>query len=108
MFKELIKSQYPTSNAESHTESPLHPLTSEEENALWYVAGYIIRKLQEQLESTSLPKRDVMILLLMECAGGELDEDCGTELWTNMIDRGGISAELRPELCRYRSNIQHI
>lgn len=26
----------------------------------------------------------------MECAGDELDEDCGTELWTNMIDRGGL------------------
>ena len=31
-----------------------------------------------------------MILLLMEFAGDELDEDQGTETCVNMIDRGGL------------------
>ena len=31
-----------------------------------------------------------MVLLLMECAGDEMDTDGGTEMWLNMIDRGGL------------------
>ena len=31
-----------------------------------------------------------MIYLLMELAGDELVEETGTELWTNMVDRGGL------------------
>ena len=31
-----------------------------------------------------------MVLLLMECAGDEMDSDGGTEMWLNMIDRGGL------------------
>ena len=31
-----------------------------------------------------------MVLLLMECAGDEMDSDDGTEMWLNMIDRGGL------------------
>ena len=54
------------------------------------MAGYVIRKLRERLEVVSHPKKNDMILLLMECAGDELDEDCGTEMWMNMIDRGGL------------------
>lgn len=76
--------------AGSHQESPSRPLTHEEQNALRYVAGYVIRKLRERLEVGSHPKKNDMILLLMECAGDELDEDCGTERWMNMIDRGGL------------------
>ena len=91
IFKELIKVEYAV-NAEAgcHQESPSRPLTHEEQNALRYVAGYVIRKLRERLEVVSHPKKNDMILLLMECAGDELDEDCGTEMWMNMIDRGGL------------------
>ena len=31
-----------------------------------------------------------MVLLLMECAGDEMDSDDGTEMWLNMIDHGGL------------------
>ena len=31
-----------------------------------------------------------MVLLLMECAGDEMDSNDGTEMWLNMIDRGGL------------------
>ena len=33
-----------------------------------------------------------MVLLLMECVGDEMDSDDGTEMWLNMIDRGGVVA----------------
>ena len=31
-----------------------------------------------------------MVLLLMECAGDEMDSEGGTEMWLNMIDHGGL------------------
>ena len=36
-----------------------------------------------------------MILLLMEFAGDELDEDQGTETWVNMIDQGSTVVTVR-------------
>jgi len=88
MFKELLKMEYPL--PEVSTNTCARPLTLEEKNALRYVAGYIVRKLQSTLESSSISKKDEMIYLLMELAGDELAEETGTELWTNMVDRGGL------------------
>ena len=62
----------------------------EEQNALRYVAGYIIRKVQQKLETSTHPRKDEMVLLLMECAGDELSANFGMETWTNTIDRGGL------------------
>lgn len=71
-------------------ESPQCPLTHEEENALRYVAGYVCRKLRKSLDSSSLPSKEDMILCVMELSGDEMDEERGTEAWTNLIDRGGL------------------
>lgn len=91
IFKELIKEAYPVLEIHGHDcESPGRPLTHEEQNALRYVAGYIIRKVQQKLEKSTHPRKDEMVLLLMECAGDELSDNVGTETWTNMIDRGGL------------------
>ena len=62
----------------------------EEQNTLQYVAGYIIRKVQQKLETSTHPRKVEMVLLLMECAGDELSENFGTKTWTNRIDRGGL------------------
>jgi len=71
-------------------ESPGRPLTYEEQNALRYLSGYVIRRVQERLEMTSHPRKSEMVLLLMECAGGNLEETGGTETWMNMIDWRGL------------------
>ena len=76
--------------SEHNCESPRRPLTYEEQNALQYVAGYIICKVQRKLETSTHPRKDEMVLLLMECAGDELSENVGMETWTNRIDRGGL------------------
>ena len=91
VFKELVKVHFPVHCGESNeTEHPSRSLTHEEENALRYVAGYVIRKLRERIDSSSNPRKDEMVLLLMECAGDEMDSEGGTEMWLNMIDRGGL------------------
>ena len=47
IFKTLIKTAYPV-RVSVHDESPDRPLTSEEQNALRYVAGYVVRKLHNE------------------------------------------------------------
>ena len=89
IFKTLIKTAYPV-RVSVHDESPDRTLTSEEQNALRYVAGYVVRKLRNKFESESHPKKDELIFLLMECAGDEANEEGGTETWLNLVDRGGL------------------
>lgn len=88
VFKELLKHQYPVS--EQTTENPERPLTYQEQNALGYVAGYIIRKLRFRREASHHTKMEYMIFLLLEFAGDEVVEGGDTKAWTNIIDRGGL------------------
>ena len=64
-------------------------MTFEEQNALRYVAGYVVRKVYERLEY-SLPNKKNMLDCLEEINGEEANADKGTEEWTNMINRGGL------------------
>ena len=94
IFKELIKEAYPVLEIHGHDcESPGRPLTHEEQNALRYVAGYIIRKVQQKLEKSTHPRKDEMVLLLMECAGDELSDNVGTETWTKTYSLFNIMEE---------------
>ena len=49
IFKWLMKVQYPLADRTA-TETPERPLTYQEQNALRYVAGYIVRKLRTRFE----------------------------------------------------------
>ena len=91
IFKELITMEYPVAvDTTAPSETLQCPLMFEEENALRYVAGYVCRKLRERLESSSLPRKNDMIVCLMELTGEEMDKERGTEAWANLIDRGGL------------------
>ena len=63
LFKALIEMEYPVSDAQ--TETPHQILKSEEENALRYVAGYVCRKVRVNLEASSIPNKDDMILCVV-------------------------------------------
>ena len=90
------KEAYPVLEIHGHDcESPGRPLTHEEQNALRYVAGYIIRKVQQKLEKSMHPRKDEMVLLLMECAGDELSDNVGTETWTKTYSLFNIMEEMR-------------
>lgn len=88
VFKELVHQHHQISTTE--TQSGISPLTFEEENALRYVAGHVCRKVQAQLNSSSIPNKDDMVLFIMDLSGDEMDESKRTEAWTNAIDRGGL------------------
>ena len=85
IFKILIQIAYPV-RISVHDEFHDRPLTSEEQNAL----RYVVWKLCNKFESESHPKKEEHIFLLMECAGDEVNEEAGTEMWLNMVDRGGL------------------
>ena len=57
---------------------------------MWYVSGYVFRKLRDHIQSSCLSNKDNMISALMQLAKDEMDEQGGTEDWVNLIDRGGL------------------
>lgn len=85
LFNNLLikKATKPPSTTPS---SSATPLTLEEQNALRYVSGYIIRKVLEGCKKDSLEEETMLLYSFSEDDRNE----CGTEMWTNMIDRGGL------------------
>ena len=62
VLKALIKSKYPLLEKDGGDEN--EGLTREEENALRYVAGYVIRKLVKKVHSSSFVNKDDLIQCL--------------------------------------------
>ena len=54
MFKELVKAKHEL--PESTKDQP-SPITKDDENALRYVSGYVCRKVQEKIKSSSIPHK---------------------------------------------------
>ena len=91
LFKYLIKQRHPIYDAPGSGEECNEPImTHVEENALRYVIGFICRRLKEHFESSSDDNKDDIIFLILSLSGDEMDEEAGTETWTNSIDRGGL------------------
>lgn len=71
-------------------------MTLEEQNAIRYAAGYVVRKFKKRYEKEG-PVEVVQCLLSME-EGSEMDQDSGadysyqdyTRIWVNLVDRCGL------------------
>ncbi len=87
IFKELVKAKHQLAESVKDQASPI---TKDEENALRYVCGYVCRKVQAKIQSSSLPHKEDMVLFIADLSGDEWDEAQGTEEWTNAVDRGGL------------------
>lgn len=86
VFKELIKQEFPVSIEE--TETSLNPLTPEEEKALWYVAGYVYRKVHDKLQNDTSVEKISMTNSLKEMTTGDIDN--ASDNWLKLVDRGGL------------------
>ena len=79
VFEQLLSDTYIARTAQDETEVQF---TYEEENAIRYMAGFVVRKVQKKLDA-----KDVEMLI-------ESDEaaitDSSSAEWVNMIDRGGL------------------
>ena len=88
IMTELISQHYPLKDNQSSTPHG-QDLTNIEENALRYIAGYICKKIQDQVVQFSHPHRQALLLFISDMAGIEMDNS-QTESWTNIMDRGGL------------------
>ena len=90
LFDQLVKNKLAAAAADKdvdetdkYLEEPL--LTFEEENAIQYVGGYVIRKLREQPNCIKFKP----LLNKMTCEDNQNEND-PSALWTNSINRGGL------------------
>ena len=56
------------------------------------LAIYVCHKLRKKLESSSNPRKEELVLLIMDLCGEDdaSDDSSKAERWTSMIDRGGL------------------
>ena len=95
----LWKHHHPTTAIQTSQE--IQHLSYDEQNALWYVAGYILRKLRLQLEKNRMGKDSEEQLALLECFVDDsymydnsdcyIEEIVDSQSWLRMIDRGGLT-----------------
>ena len=88
LFQALIKQEFAIRHTSELSASTF--MSHEEENALRYVGGYVVRKVLDDFErENKSPEPSEEVLLLISFWG---DEATGrrTEDWTDMLDRGGL------------------
>ena len=84
----FVKRQYPLP-ATSESLQPLPHLTFEEENALRYAAGYVVKHLREKIERNSNPLKESLCGCLEDMCKSD-DEDDSSTSWTMQISRGRL------------------
>ena len=87
VFEKLIELKLkPTSVAD---EIPVARLTSDKENAVRYIAGYVVRKIKDALKSQDKPVLDVLSQLIAS-PETEITSRSTSQEWTDRISRDGI------------------
>lgn len=100
MFIEFWKSQQPVTvsnigHSEPRTAQP-PCLSSDEQNALWYVGGYILRAIKKKIKRSKCVDKEMMYILeaFEEVEIEDDDEDDKGELdsqqWTKLVNRGNL------------------
>ena len=87
IFKTLVEDYFKIEYLEQETvEVP----TSDENNVIRYIAGYLCRHLRKNLERENHELKEEMILCLMALTKDKPEEVDETEEWTKKVDRGGL------------------
>ena len=90
VFTELINLEFPLVT-ETDGEGTSDTITTTEKNALRYVAGYVCRKVKDNLISAhcKIPNKQCMIQCLLDISSNTGDDlDCNE--WVSMVNRGGL------------------
>ena len=88
-LQNLIKLAYQLDGSMCDTTDHAGQISSLECEALRYVAGYVCRKIREQIKSSSsLKNKDMLLLLLSRLKEDANDND--HDSWIARIDRGGL------------------
>lgn len=73
VLRQLLEQEH--TREETVSDDHPRPMTWEEENALCYVAGYICRKVQTAIQKSKEPRKEEIMLLIVNLAGDEDNED---------------------------------
>ena len=87
----LLKVRYPVTQTEAFSTSSIS-LTREEDNALWYAAGYIPFALRQKLQRSRHPLKEDFIICLTEFCDEAIEcTDLSTysAQWVKEVNRGG-------------------
>ena len=96
MFRQLIKAMYPTA-AISEDYDICSELTDDEEHALGYVGGWLIRSQVDKIDRQNHPRKEEMIEALLSFKENTevetTDKDIDTRtvpVWARIMNRGGL------------------
>ena len=89
IFQELITKEFTVTTHDAPTVTSTTPITYEEANALRYVAGYVCRKVKQNIESSKHPFKGALLLCMMDMCD-EDDDTSSSADWLNAVDRGGL------------------
>ena len=84
----LVKRNFPVSEVDSSATSEAS-LDFEEQNALRYTAGYVMRNLKKKIRQSAHPLKEELLFCLSELAESHEESD-ESATWINAIDRGRL------------------
>lgn len=97
-FIRLWESKYPTTANITKCITETTYISYDEENAVWYIGGFIIRKVRRKIKA--LDVKDDLLAMLEKFEGkedmedesltGDDEESVDTKKWITLIDRGGL------------------
>ena len=96
MMKSLIKKRYHSRSATTAdtgstcAHSSPSMLSFEEQNALRYIAGYVLRKICKNVQESLHPEKEGLATCIKDLIGSCDDSDGDTDVWLKTIDRGGL------------------
>lgn len=101
MFDCIIKVKLPVVPQDIVQVEPGSELTYEEENAIRYVGGYIVKSLKQTV------KNEDVLCALNDLVDDGTEEAEESEEWTGMIDRGGLTY-ITTSTFQYLCAIEHV
>ena len=87
LFKELVKQRHPLLPDSKDSPQQLPQLDYEEENAVRYAAGYVVKHLRKKIERSSNKLKENLFVCLEGMCERDDEEDPSTS-WTTLISRG--------------------
>ena len=90
VFEVLIEKQCKSTKDDQETSETIKRMSFEEENAVRFVGGYVIKILRD---AQKLPKDKPVVDILNSLVYSKEDErtGCGSQTWINSINRGGLT-----------------
>ena len=89
MLDQLVLLLFPLPSKEDGPTTLQPELTSAEENALRYAAGYVIHSIKNKVKKGKHPLREALLYGLSDmCLKDDVDNT--SENWLNAVDRGGL------------------